>query len=87
MFLYLENRSGDKELVPTINAEKEKSEIWTIYYKEFASASPEKQPEMQWRMAQWEKLMEQGLNPREAYRTSKLLDFDTYLRKEYDENS
>lgn len=84
VFLCLKNLS-DKEPVTMINVEKEKHEIWTIYYREFASADPRKQPELQWRINEWQRLMKQGLSPREAYKTSRLLDFNAYLRKEYDD--
>lgn len=67
--------------------EKEKHEIWAIDRRELASATPEKQAESEWRMLQYQELRKKGLSPREAYRISRLLDFDAYLRKEYGRKS
>ena len=72
---------------PKANTEKEKHAIWAIYRRESASATPEKQVESEWRMLQYQELRNKGLSPREAYRISRLLDFDAYLRKEYGRKS
>ncbi len=88
----LENQSEQKaleakETKSKVNTEKEKNEIWTLFYREIASASPEKQDELQWHAAQWDKLMKQGLSPREAHKKSRMLDYDNYLREKYEGNS
>ena len=75
------------QISPAADTGKEKHAIWAIYRRESASATPEKQVESEWRMLQYQELRNKGLSPREAYRISRLLDFDAYLRKEYGRKS
>jgi len=41
--------------------------VWEIYRKEFATASPEKRAELNKRMHRWQELMNSGLPAQQAY--------------------
>ena len=74
------NDYDEEESIPQVNIQEEKHDIqttesqeehkhnvWEIYRKEWATATPEKRVELNKRMLRWQELMKNGWTPSQAY--------------------